>query len=80
MPKNINDYKGLTEILLGPVRKRPGMYLGEAKISKFANFIIGYRIGYLVAKNDNELEDIYFGELGFIEWFYKKYNIDNTSH
>ena len=36
----------LTDILLDVVRERPAMYLGEAKISNLANFIIGYMIGF----------------------------------
>ncbi len=79
MSKNLKDYKNLTGMLLGPIRERPVMYLGEPKISKLSNFIIGYQLGYLMAKKTNSHDDDYLGEFGFLEWFYKKYNIKVTS-
>lgn len=66
-------YKDLIGFLLGPVRQHPGMYLGEDKISKLQNFIFGYEMG--VRLNCKEgIQDNYFGENGFINWFYKKNN------
>ena len=64
----------LTDILLDVVRERPAMYLGEAKISNLANFIIGYMIGFQAAKDTDEKQDEYFGDNGFLEWFYKNQN------
>jgi len=71
------EHKNLTELLLGKIRQRPGMYLGEAKISKLLNFIVGYVMGYFLAKGKN---DEYFGDNGFLEWFHKKYNVKQTSY
>ncbi len=64
----------LTDILLGVVRERPAMYLGEAKISNLSNFIIGYMIGWYAAKDSDENQDEYFSDNGFLEWFYINQN------
>jgi len=79
MGNDIKKYKNLTGLLLGPIRKRPGMYLGEPKISLLSNFIFGYQMGFYMAKNNDGAMDEYFGETGFLEWFFKKYNIRQTS-
>jgi DNA gyrase/topoisomerase IV subunit B len=76
---DMKEYKNLTGILLGPIRQRPGMYLGEPKISLLPNFILGYSIGYHMAKNNDDAMDNYFGETGFLDWFFKKYTIEPTS-
>lgn len=51
------------------------MYLGEPKISKLVNFITGY----MICLNITDNEDKYFGNPGFLSWFYGKYNIEKTS-
>lgn len=79
MGTDIKEYKNLTGFLLGPVRQRPGMYLGEPKISLLPNLILGYSIGFHMAKSNDTAMDNYFGETGFLEWFFKKYNIGQTS-
>jgi hypothetical protein len=68
----ILEYKNLTELLLFVIRMRPHMFLREAKISNLVDFLNGYRFG-------NALKDEYFGEDGFLEWFWKKYNIKYPS-
>ena len=79
METDFKEYKNLTGLLLGPIRQRPAMYLGEAKISLLSNFIFGYSMGFHMAKSsDNEIDD-YFGEAGFLEWFFQKYNLEQTS-
>ena len=70
---------GLVDFLLNVVRIRPAMYLGEAKISRLTTFISGYQIGYFTAMQDGSVMDEYFGRNGFLEWFYRKYNIENKS-
>ena len=67
------EYKNLTELLLNVIRQRPGLYLGQAKISLLPTFIIGYRMYPGAFKDD------YFGENGFLEWMDKKYNIGQPS-
>ena len=66
----------LVEFLLTHVKKRPAMYLGEAKISRLATFLAAYNIGFHAA---SEKLDHYFGENGFQEWYLKKYNLQRTS-
>lgn len=68
--------KNLTELLLGLIRTRPGMYLGENKISKLTNFISGYHFGFAIAGNHT---DPYFGKNGFLDWLEKKYNFKQSS-
>ena len=36
-------------------------------------------MGFHMAKGKDTAMDDYFGETGFLEWFYKKYNIEQTS-
>jgi DNA gyrase/topoisomerase IV subunit B len=79
MGTDIKEYKNLTGLLLGPIRQRPAMYLGEAKISSLPNFILGYNMGFNMARNRDVSIDEYFSENGFLEWFFKKYNIAQTS-
>ena len=79
MPTDLKIYKDLTGVLLGPVRERPALYLGEYKISKLPNFITGYSIGSHMTKNIDAQPDKYFEGPGFINWFFKKYNIADTS-
>ena len=76
MTKQTQDYQDLLSFLLGPLRERPGMYLGEPKISKLVNFISGYMICLGITNND----DKYFDNPGFLSWLYKKYNLDMTSY
>ena len=76
--KNTKD-AGLVNFLLNVVRVRPAMYLGEAKLSKLATFLVGYNIGYFTAKEEGADMDEYFGDNGFLEWFFKKHNIGNLS-
>lgn len=75
---NIKSYTNLTGLLLGPIRQRPGMYLGENKISKLTNFLTGYHMGQVMNTPDAEI-DPYFGENGFLSWFHTKYNIKMNS-
>lgn len=77
----VKDYKNLTGFLLGPVRERPAMYLGNGnvKISSVLNFITGYSIGFEMAKENATAIDDYFSENGFVEWFLKKKGIENIS-
>lgn len=79
MGTDFKEYKNLTGLLLGPIRQRPAMYLGEPKISLLPNFILGYHLGFYMAKNHDTVMDKYFGETGFLEWFFKKFNIGQTS-
>lgn len=79
MAKGFKDYKDLTGLLLGPIRERPAMYLGEGKISKLQNFIFGYSIGFLMAKQSDKQIDTYFDKPGFLDWFTEKYNIKQTN-
>jgi len=79
MGTDLKEYRNLTGLLLGPIRERPGMYLGEPRISLLPNFILGYSMGFHMAKNIDEAMDEYFGETGFLEWFLKKYKIKQTS-
>ena len=78
MPIDIRKYKDLLGLLLGPIRERPGMYLGKPEISKLQTYIVGYDMGFHMTGHETIKEDRYFNP-GFIEWFYKKYNIRETS-
>lgn len=49
------------------------MYLGKANISALSTFLTGYSIGHGFAKGTDE--DEYFGENGFMDWYYKKYKV-----
>lgn len=79
MGTDIKEFKNLTGLLLGPIRQRPGMYLGEPRISLLPNFILGYSMGFHMAKKHDTAMDEFFGETGFVEWFFKKYNIVQSS-
>ena len=72
------EYRDLTELLLGPIRERPGMYLGRNHISFLPNFIIGYMMAIHVTK-PSEYKDRYFDSPGFIKWFYDNYRKELTS-
>lgn len=74
-----NDYQNLTEFLLGPLRIRPAMYLGKATISSLAIFVGGYMVGFRNGKDSDSPFDDFFGENGFLEWFFKKYEIESPS-
>ena len=76
MKKHTQEYRDLLSFLLGTLRKRPGMYLGEAKISKLVNFISGYMICLNITGN----ADKYFDNPGFLSWLYDNYNFDKTSY
>lgn len=78
MPIDIKIYKDLLGVLLGPVRERPALYLGEYKISSLPNFITGYSLGRHVNKSNDAKPDRY-DEPGFIDWYFKAYKIENTS-
>jgi|KBSSwiStaDraftv2_1062776.scaffolds.fasta_scaffold1934832_2 hypothetical protein len=75
MSATANEYKNLIELLLGPIIKRPAMFLGQARISMLPNFIIGYNMGYHIAKNDGDMIEKQLGEGGFLDWLLKKKNI-----
>ena len=79
MTDNTNEYRNLTELLLGPIRKRPAMFLGDNKISSLSKFITGYSFGFDAAKTSDKEFDNYFGEFGFIEWFLREQNLQRTS-
>ncbi len=74
MGTEVIEYKDLTDFLLGVVRIRPAMYLGEAKISLLPTFIIGYMVGCNLARNP-DFKDTYFDDGGFLEWMDQKYHI-----
>jgi hypothetical protein len=72
--KQSSDFKDLTGLLLGPIRERPGMFLGQDKISKLVSFITGYAL----CLDLNGIKDKYFGhfsEPGFSEWLLRKKNV-----
>src|SRR6218665_702852 len=75
MSTNIRDYKHLIGLLLGPVRERPALFLGENKISKLPEFIVGYNMGYLMTRTPDTPAERYFDDPGFIEWFFEKHKI-----
>lgn len=56
------------------------MYLGKNKISLLPTFLTGYHFGFSNANGEasdiDELfgENGFFGESGFLKWFYKKQN------
>jgi hypothetical protein len=79
MGTDIKTYKDLTGLLLGPIRERPAMYLGEYKISKLQNFILGYRMGQHMIKSPETSPDKYFEGPGFLQWHNKKYNVALSS-
>ena len=78
MPADIKIYKDLLGLLLGPIKERPGMFLGKPEISKLQTYIVGYDMGFQMTGRDPIIEDRYFNP-GFINWFYKKYKIRETS-
>ncbi len=53
MGTDIKEYKNLTGLLLGLIRQRTGMFLGEPRISLLKNFIFGYDMGFQMAKNND---------------------------
>jgi hypothetical protein len=71
------QYNDLTSFLLNVVKPRPGLVLHEAKISNLSLFITGYMVGYGIA---GKKQDRYFGENGFIDWFCRKYNVDEPCY
>jgi hypothetical protein len=79
MSTNLKDCKDLIGILLGPIRKRPALFLGEKQISKLPNFIAGYSIGYSMAKESEASFEKYFEEPGFLNWFYQSHNLEPES-
>jgi len=83
MQYKVLQFKNLIELLLGPIRERPGMYLGQDKLSALVNFITGYGIGFDVGTDETSNYDPYFGndkEDGFLEWFRKKYKPKDASY
>lgn len=76
MPTDLIIYKDLIGLLLGPIRERPALFLGEYKISALPNFITGYSIGRHLNKSSNAKPDR-FDEPGFIDWYFKTYKIES---
>src|SRR5688572_7356695 len=77
--KQASDFKDLMGFLLGPVRERPGMYLGESRLSCLGSFITGYTI----CLDINSAADRYvgaYGKPGFVEWLFRKKNVPFASH
>jgi len=58
----------LTNLLLDVIRVRPAMYLGLARLDMLATFISGYMLA--------QTNDKYFGDNGFIDWFFKEKGLD----
>ena len=72
----IKEHENLTNLILDVIRKRPKMYLKEAKISTLNTFLLGYQM----AEKMNSIEtDEFFGENGFFNWFMKIKGIEFTS-
>ncbi len=70
---DLKEYGNLTNIILDLIRKRPSMYLRDAKISTLNTFLLGYQM----AENMNSLKtDAFFGENGFTNWFMKLKGIE----
>jgi hypothetical protein len=67
------EIKNMVDFLLGPVRKRPAMYLRYKKISYLESFVTGYMVCEGLNKN-SELKEPFFGDkgIGFVEWLEKK--------
>lgn len=79
MRRNIKEYENLIGLLLGPIRERPAMFLGEARISRLPNFIQGYEMGYQMTKTENSHKEYYFDAPGFLNWYFDKHNIGLTN-
>lgn len=72
----LKEYKNLTNIILDLIRKRPNMYLRDAKISTLNTFLLGYQM----AENMNSVEtDDFFGKNGFTNWFMKLKGIESLN-
>ncbi|WNJ17442.1 hypothetical protein [Pontibacter sp. G13] len=77
MQQQIKDYHSIIEFLLGPVRKRPGLYLGGTEISLLPNFIIGFQVGYEMARPDTSLQENRFAD--FLGWYEKTHDVRKAS-
>lgn len=80
MSRKIKEYENLIGLLLGPVRERPAMYLGEARLTMMPNFITGYEMGYQMTKSDNSSTEHYFESPGFLNWYFEKNTIGRLTN
>ena len=78
MMNHTKDYKNLIGFLLGPIRERPGMYLGKNEISCLANIIIGYSIGHEMGKSAESSTDTTF--VDFLKWYENKNSLPRASY
>src|SRR6218665_1136798 len=71
--------KDLIVFLLTVLRPRPGMFLTAFKLSYLDIFLTGVQITCWELDKNQEYSNRFFGNDGFLEWSWRKYNLANPS-
>ncbi len=71
--------KDLIDFLLTDLRPRPGMYLTAHNFSYLNIYLTGVQITCWQIDKTGEYSDRFFGQDGFLEWSWQKYNLKQPS-
>lgn len=71
--------KDLIDFLLTELRVRPGMYLTAYHFSYLDIFLTGVQITCWQPDKAGGYAERFFGENGFLNWSWQKYNLGNPS-
>lgn len=69
----------LINFLLQDLRPRPGMYLTAYNISYLDIYLTGVQITCWQLEKTGEYSESFFGENGFLQWSWRKYNLGHPS-
>lgn len=69
----------LIDFLLNDLRPRPGMYLTAYSFSYLNIYLTGVQITCRQLDKTGEYSQGFFGENGFLQWSWRKYNLGHPS-
>lgn len=72
---HISMQKDLINFLLSEMRPRPGMFLSAYSLSYLNIYLTGAQITCWQLDKTGEYSKRFFGEGGFLEWSWQKYNL-----
>ena len=73
-------HSNLIDFLLTVLRPRPGMYLTAYNFSFLNIYLTGVQITCGQLDKTGEYSESFFGENGFLQWSWKKYNLGYPSY
>lgn len=72
--------KDLIDFLLTELRPRPGMYLTAYNFLYLEIYLSGVQITCWALDKSGEFSERFFGEKGFLQWSWDKYNLGQPSY